>query len=335
MGKILSVSIAGYNIEKYIEEALRPFAKDEFKDSLEVFIIDDGGFDTTLSIAQKYAEKYPEIFIPVHKENGGWGSTVNYGITHATGKYFKQLDGDDFFNPKNISAFLRELESAEADMVYTPFLMFEDETNKTLLLSKIPENVGLNKTLNYESIAHFAPLAMHSCTFRTSMLQNNAVSVTENCFYTDVEFVMKAAANVETVMFLDYDIYQYRVARSGQSMSYSGVRKHYKEHLQVTKNLVEYVDSLEVSPNKQAILEDRVQYLINNQYSIFFIIKPIKQHKKELKEYDRYVQENASDYYDRAPAYVKLARKTGFIGYSVFVGMRYINHLKNLVTRGY
>ena len=311
MGKILSVSIAGYNVEKYIEEALRPFAREEFRDSVEVFIVDDGGYDTTLSIAQKYAEIYPEIFIPVHKENGGWGSTVNYGITHATGKYFKQLDGDDFFNPQNIQTFLNVLEAVEADMIYTPFLTFEDGTNKTLLLSKIPENLELNKVLNYESVARITPLAMHSCTFRTSMLQNNAVSITEKCFYTDIEFVMKAAVNVETVMFLDIDIYQYRSARVGQSMSYPGVRKHYKEHLQITKTLVNFVDHLDVPHNKMAALKDRVQYLINNQYSLFFILKPSTLHKKELKEYDRFVRENASDYYDKVRSMI--CNNTNFI----------------------
>ena len=335
MGKILSVSIAGYNVQEYIEEALRPFARDDFKDTLEVFVIDDGGADSTLSIAQSYAERYPEIFIPVHKENGGWGSTVNYGITHATGKYFKQLDGDDFFNPDNMSAFLKKLASTDADMIYTPFLTFEDGTNKTLSLSEFPEGVELNKTLNYEAFAHFIPLAMHSCTFKTSMLRNNNVSITEKCFYTDIEFVMKAVANVETFMLLENDIYQYRIARSGQSMSYPGVRKHYKEHLIITKSLVKFLDSIDATPNKMSALQERVQYLINNQYSFYFILMPNRDHKKELRDYDKYVREKASDYYEKAPAYVKLARKCSFNGYTAWVGIRYINHIKNLVTRGY
>lgn len=67
-------------MEGYLEKCLSSLAVPEIEDDLEVFVIDDGGTDHSLEIAQAYARKYPDIFIPVHKENGGWGSTVNYSI---------------------------------------------------------------------------------------------------------------------------------------------------------------------------------------------------------------------------------------------------------------
>lgn len=84
MKKILTVSIAAYNVEKYIEECLIPFYNEKIVDALEIFIIDDGGTDNTMKIAKKYADEYPDTFKLIHKKNGGWGSTVNYGIEHAT-----------------------------------------------------------------------------------------------------------------------------------------------------------------------------------------------------------------------------------------------------------
>lgn len=32
----------------------------------------------------------------VHQENGGHGQAVNTGLAHATGKYFKVVDSDDW-----------------------------------------------------------------------------------------------------------------------------------------------------------------------------------------------------------------------------------------------
>ena len=95
MTKLLTVSIAAYNMEKYIRQALDSLLSCRHAQSIEIFVIDDGGTDHTLEIAKEYAWKHPGTVIPVHKENGGYGSTINYSIEHATGKYFKQLDGDD------------------------------------------------------------------------------------------------------------------------------------------------------------------------------------------------------------------------------------------------
>ena len=98
MEKILTVSIAAYNVYNYLNETLTPFLGVKGNDRLEVLIIDDGATDGTLELALEYQEKYPNVFRVIHKENGGWGSTVTTGILNATGKYFKLLDGDDYYN---------------------------------------------------------------------------------------------------------------------------------------------------------------------------------------------------------------------------------------------
>lgn len=78
-------------------------------DCLEVLIIVDGGNDKTLEIAKEYESKYPNTFKAVYKENGGYGSTINKGIELATGKYFKQLDGDDWFDTNNLEKYVMNL----------------------------------------------------------------------------------------------------------------------------------------------------------------------------------------------------------------------------------
>ena len=77
-----------------------------YKDELEVLIVDDGSKDDTAEIAKRYEERYPNTFKLVKKENGGWGSTLNKGIEIGTGKYFKQLDGDDYFSHENLDDFI-------------------------------------------------------------------------------------------------------------------------------------------------------------------------------------------------------------------------------------
>ena len=56
--KILTVSIAAYNVSKYLDEALEPFTNSMYKDELEVLIVDDGSKDATAEIAKRYEERY-------------------------------------------------------------------------------------------------------------------------------------------------------------------------------------------------------------------------------------------------------------------------------------
>ena len=87
-------------------------------DALEILVVDDGGTDETMSIVQEYEKKYPNSVFGIHKENGGYGSVINTSIRRATGKYFKQLDGDDWFETENLPEFIELLRSIDVDYVF-------------------------------------------------------------------------------------------------------------------------------------------------------------------------------------------------------------------------
>ena len=57
--KILTISIAAYNAEKYIEKTLDSIIKSKYISDIEVFVIDDGGMDNTLKIAENYKSRFP------------------------------------------------------------------------------------------------------------------------------------------------------------------------------------------------------------------------------------------------------------------------------------
>lgn len=64
MNKLLSVSIAAYNVEKTLEEVLEPFCNINNKELLDVMIINDGSKDSTREIALNYEkniQKYLDL----------------------------------------------------------------------------------------------------------------------------------------------------------------------------------------------------------------------------------------------------------------------------------
>lgn len=67
--KLLTISIAAYNVEKYLEKALASMVcSPTAMEKLEVIIEDDGSTDGTLSIAKKYEKLYPDVYRAIHKE---------------------------------------------------------------------------------------------------------------------------------------------------------------------------------------------------------------------------------------------------------------------------
>ena len=59
MEKILSVSVASYNLGDMIQTNVESFCKSNVADKIELIITDDGSKDNTPEIIEKLAKQYP------------------------------------------------------------------------------------------------------------------------------------------------------------------------------------------------------------------------------------------------------------------------------------
>lgn len=317
MEKILTVSIAAYNVEETLEEALQPFVTCSCKEALDILIIDDGSKDRTAEIAAKYEAEDQDVFRLVRKENGGWGSTLNTGMKLARGRYFKQLDGDDYFSKENLDGYLAFLKGCSADLIYTPFLTFDDHTGAVLRelgrydRQLLPER----KTLYLSEVTDFVP-AMHTMTVRTEILRRHPVHITEHCFYTDVEFVLKCCNFCRTMIYYELPVYYYRLARSGQSMSVEGIRRHYQDHLKMLYTMLAYEKRCVKETHVRRIFRERLSGVCDMQYKFFFALRPLGSVKKEVRQYDTILKKQYPYYYERTNGKtMRLLRGVHFVGY--------------------
>lgn len=128
--KILTVVAPAYNVEKYIRKCLDSLLIAEVLSDLEVLIIDDGGTDHTLEIAETYVKRAPDTFKVITKENGGHGSVINCGIQEATGKYFKVVDGDDWVDKRNFKKLISILKHTNTDIVASNYCWVFEKTGE-------------------------------------------------------------------------------------------------------------------------------------------------------------------------------------------------------------
>ncbi len=234
--KVLSISIACYNVEGYLRQTLSSLLCKNL-DKLEVLIVNDGSVDKTLEVAKEFTTNYPATFKIIDKANGGYGSTINSAILVATGKYFKQLDGDDKFDTDNLDKLIESLETSCADVVYTPFYYWTDDklVLEGLTLTSPIIELDFNEFYsNYKIL-----IAMHSLCYKTSILRDNDITILENCFYTDTEFAIYPFKYINTITLLPYPVYLYRIGVEGQSVSPTGVRKHYEDYQKVITSIVD------------------------------------------------------------------------------------------------
>lgn len=302
--KLLTISIAAYNVEKYIRCCLEKIEKSKYLNLLEVFIIDDGGNDGTLNIAKDFSKRHPDVFIPIHKNNAGWGSTLNYSIEHSNAKYFKQLDGDDYFDTEGLDCLLNYLSNSNSDIVFSPYELIDDATSQYIKTITCPISIDIGKEYMIEEVISELTLAMHMCTVKTSIITN--LRLLENCFYTDVEFIIKSIANASTISFIDSPVYCYRIARDGQSVSISGFKKHYLEHQKVLMELIHFTNSVTDERKKKAFV-NRLRRMSGDQYVAYMCLDINSENKNKMLAFDLKLKEYP-EFYDTDLKIARLAR---------------------------
>lgn len=288
MEKLLTISIAAYNVEKFLKKTLSSMIlRDEYMSLLEIIIVSDGSKDSTVHIANDYKEKYPDTFVVVDKENGGYGSTINTSIPIAKGRYYKLVDGDDWVDSAELEKLIDFLNTTDADMVLSKYCSVEENSGETRVMDG-----GLifdNRTHSVE-VLYGHPLPMHFIAIKTSILRDNHIFITEKCFYTDLEYVVKPLLYVHSVALLDAIIYMYRIGRDEQSVSIRSSQKNIEQAIKVTYELSSYCGKIsykDVDKDMRNYILDKVSGSAINKYRILLSFPHERRIKKRIISYDK------------------------------------------------
>ena len=296
MGKILTVSIASYNVEKFLRQTLSSFVIDEERmDALEVIVVSDGSKDGTVQIAEEFVRKYPNTFRLIDKDNGGYGSTINASLKAAQGKYYKLVDGDDWVEKNGLSKLIDFLKLKDSDMVLSKYCTCEEGTGKRVVIDE-----GLvfdNKEHKIEYLFEHS-IPMHFIAYKTEILRSNQIRITENCFYTDLEFVIKPLPYIESVSLLDEVVYVYRVGRDEQSVSIKSWQKNIDQATKVSCGLARYYESIKgkiIDGKKINYVRSKVVDSAVNKYRIFLSFKRSDEVYRKMNEFTINLEESSRE----------------------------------------
>lgn len=98
-----SVIVPVYNVENSIERCIESVLMQTFCD-FELILIDDGSYDDSGIICEKYAQKDARIKV-IHQKNQGVSKARNAGLDRAKGEYIIFIDSDDFVEKNYLHMF--------------------------------------------------------------------------------------------------------------------------------------------------------------------------------------------------------------------------------------
>jgi glycosyltransferase involved in cell wall biosynthesis len=125
---LLSIVVAAYNIEGYIEEALESLLRQPHLDKLRIIVVDDGSTDDTYALAQAIAERDGHQHIQVlRQENGGLSAARNTGLAAVTTPYVGFLDGDDIFLESFSGTVIPALNEHQWDLIEFNVKIIDDD----------------------------------------------------------------------------------------------------------------------------------------------------------------------------------------------------------------
>lgn len=110
----LSIVVPVYNEERTLPTIMAAIVK-HCGDFSEVIYVDDGSKDGSLAILKANARPQDTV---VTKPNGGKGSAVRMGYSHARGVYTIVQDADLEYNPADIPLLLEVAERNNAESVF-------------------------------------------------------------------------------------------------------------------------------------------------------------------------------------------------------------------------
>ena len=287
--KLLSFAIPCYNSADYMEKCIKSVLIGG--EDVEVIIVDDGSTkDDTAEIADRYAKMYPTIVKAVHQENGGHGQAVNTGLAHATGKFFKVVDSDDWVDARSYKKILTTLKS-----------FVEGEEPDMVIANYVYDKVGAKrkKVIHYD-IGKFKIdqyILMHSVIYRTQLLKDCALQLPKHTFYVDNIFVFEPLPYVKKMYYINTNFYRYFIGRDDQSVNETVMISRIDQQIRVTKRMIDSFIKSGVQNKKCRMYMRNYLRIMMEVSSIFLILSGTKENFEKKEELWNYAKKSDAKLY--------------------------------------
>ena len=234
-----------------------------------------------------------------------------------------KADGDDWVNTGNLIRLVEKLKTVDSDIVATNYTWINCETKLPEKRQEDPfRDLEYGHEYRFDEIADRTIIDMHAMAVKTELLREMNEKIDEHTFYVDVEYILFPIPYVKTVLFLEEDVYQYRLGMPGQSMSIKKMQKNLKNHLKVLFRINDYCEKMKdkATPAQMNYMNRIVAQTLVSQMKIYISFPLDRKMKKNIIKLDSYFYHHNRDAYDKvANGAVWLLRRTNYRLYPLAV----------------
>lgn len=98
---MITIGVPFYNADKFLEYTILSMLSQTYK-NWELILVDDGSSDSSLKIANYYAQKNSRIRVISDGENKKLPARLNQLISESKGDYIARMDADDIMHPERL-----------------------------------------------------------------------------------------------------------------------------------------------------------------------------------------------------------------------------------------
>ena len=189
-------------------------------------------------------------------------------MRNASGLYFKVVDSDDWLDGKALAEVmdrLREFAAMEqpVDLLLCNYV-YEHVVDNTRHVISYKGILPEGRPFVWEECGKFPPsqnILMHSVIYRTQVLRDCGIQLPKHTFYVDNIFVYQPLPYVNTLYYLDRDLYRYYIGREDQSVNEKIMVKRVDQQVRITKIMIDAVDLYALPPEQKKLRAYMFNYL--------------------------------------------------------------------------
>ena len=235
---LVSIIVPVYKVEKYLRDCINSLLNQTYK-NLEIILIDDESPDNCPHICDEFAAMDMRISV-IHQKNGGAGKARNIGLSRATGKYICFVDSDDLVERDYVLKLVRAIEQTDSDIAVCSYYN---------LYKNRKEKKGYSGSFQVMTQRDFLLLFLNDWT--CSLIWNkifkreviDKIRFVEGHKIDDEFFTYQVVIRANKIALFNDPLYEYRMRASS-------------------------VMNLSNQYNEQAILKDRLEYIIQRYHDI-------------------------------------------------------------------
>ncbi len=285
MAKV-SVIVPVYNVEQYLSACINSILTQTLNE-IEIICVDDGSTDKSSAILDDYAKKDSRLRV-IHKENRGYGHSMNVGIDAASGEYIGIVESDDRILPDMYRTLYSAAKGNDLDIVKADVIFWWETLQYACEYHKEELNEYYGRVLDCTDRKLFFRFFMNTWTgiYKRSFLIENNIrhNETPGAAYQDNGFWIQTLSFCRRAMWLKDAFYLYRQDNPLASIKSKG-------NVMTMVNEYDYVSKILAEKHKEQELEICCHYRLFRHRGVFLrIADELKRGYCDtiIKDFERY-----------------------------------------------